>query len=161
MRRAGHVPGRTLAGMPLPWWIKLHIYGLHGLFIEVIFTAGWEYVVNKNWKLPGCSSVWSLAIYGISGLVMEYMHICMKRRAPLLLRGLAYLLWVYMWEYTTGSLLSMFHACPWNYSQFDYNVHGLITFEYAPLWYIVSLVMEKCVITQLPSLIKVDEKTKH
>jgi hypothetical protein len=39
----------------LALWFRLYIYGLHGFFIEVLFTAGWEFVVSGNWKLPGMS----------------------------------------------------------------------------------------------------------
>jgi hypothetical protein len=37
----------------LALWLRLYIYGLHGFFIEILFTAGWEFTVSGNWKLPG------------------------------------------------------------------------------------------------------------
>jgi hypothetical protein len=37
----------------LAMWLRLYIYGLHGFFIEILFTAGWEFIVSGNWKLPG------------------------------------------------------------------------------------------------------------
>jgi Predicted membrane protein len=97
--------------------------------------------------------VWSLAIYGISGTVMEHIYAACKRlRVPLLLRGVCYLLWVYTWEFSTGLLLKQFNACPWDYSEFNYNVRGLITFEYAPLWFLVSILMERVVIAHVSEL---------
>lgn len=101
----------------------------------------------------GYTSVWSLAIYGISGMIMERIYAACKRsRVPLLLRGLCYLLWVYLWEFSTGFILKKFDACPWNYSEFSYNVQGLITFEYAPLWFFVSILMERVVIAHVSEL---------
>nr|CAD7440242.1 unnamed protein product [Timema bartmani] len=139
--------------LTLSLWIRLYVYGLHGYFIEVMFTAGWEFVVADNWKLPGCSSIWSFPIYGISGLVMEVIYsACSDANVPLFARGAIYLVWVYLWEFSTGILLRQFGACSWDYSAFDYNVHGLITFEYAPLWYCISLLMEKLVTARLLSL---------
>ncbi|XP_046996859.1 transmembrane protein 229B-like [Schistocerca americana] len=133
--------------------MRLYIYGLHGFLTEIIFTAAWEYVTQLNWKLPGCSSVWSLPIYGISGLVMEsILTACMSFKVPIHIRGLCYLLWVYLWEFSTGSILKTFGACPWDYSEFTYNFRGLITFEYAPLWYVVSLLMEKIIINKVLQL---------
>ena len=37
----------------LALWLRLYIYGLHGFFTEILFTAGWEFIVSGNWKLPG------------------------------------------------------------------------------------------------------------
>lgn len=97
--------------------------------------------------------MWSLAIYGISGTVMEHIYeACKRLRVPLLLRGVCYLLWVYTWEFSTGLLLKQFNACPWDYSEFNYNVRGLITFEYAPLWFFVSILMERVVIAHVSEL---------
>jgi uncharacterized membrane protein len=101
----------------------------------------------------GYTSVWSLAIYGMSGMIMEHIYAACKRsRVPLLLRGICYLLWVYMWEFSTGFILKQFDACPWDYSEFSYNVQGLITFEYAPLWFFVSILMERVVIAHVSEL---------
>ncbi|KAJ9582863.1 hypothetical protein L9F63_022822 [Diploptera punctata] len=140
-------------GSKLALWLRLYIYGLHGFFIEVLFTAGWEFVVSGNWKLPGYTSIWSLPIYGISGIVMERIYAtCKQSELPLFLRGVCYLVWVYLWEFSTGLVLKQFNACPWDYSQFSYNVYGLITFEYAPLWFVVSILMETIVIAHLSQL---------
>jgi hypothetical protein len=37
----------------LALWLRLYIYGLHCFFTEILFTAGWEFIVSGNWKLPG------------------------------------------------------------------------------------------------------------
>lgn len=37
----------------LPLLLRLYIYGLHGYFVEVTFTAVWDLVVTGNWRLQG------------------------------------------------------------------------------------------------------------
>jgi len=33
--------------------LRLYIYSLHGYFIEVTFTAIWDFVTIRDWKLAG------------------------------------------------------------------------------------------------------------
>ena len=66
---------------------------------------------------------------------------------PLFLRALIYTIWTFAWEFSTGYVLRLFNGCPWDYGPwFTYNIMGLITLEYAPLWYIGSILCEKYVI---------------
>jgi uncharacterized membrane protein len=135
----------------LPLAFKLILYGLTGLFAEVMFTATWYFVdsvrYRHGWKLHGCTSVWSFPIYSISSYVIELMFLSMNGKVNLFIRGIIYLLWTYLWEFTTGLILRQFNACPWDYTEYTYyNVMGLITFDYAPMWYIGSLLLEVVVI---------------
>ncbi|XP_076315507.1 transmembrane protein 229B-like [Tachypleus tridentatus] len=123
--------------------VRLYVYGIHGYFTEVMFTAAWEFIVNANWKFPGCTSVWSLFIYSFCGYAIEQMYLRLKDRVPILLRGLIYLIFTYSWEFSTGYILRYFNACPWDYTPFDFDVVGLITLEYAPLWYVATLIQEQ------------------
>ncbi|XP_071497909.1 transmembrane protein 229B-like [Diadema antillarum] len=127
-------------------WVRFYIYAIHGYFAEVMFTAGWEFVVNQNFKFPGNTSVWSLAIYGMSNLFIEWMYLRMKGRVPIAVRLLIYTLWIYVWEFSTGLLLRQFNACPWDYSPFEWDFLGLITLEYAPAWVIGALITEQILI---------------
>jgi uncharacterized membrane protein len=137
----------TAAGQTLPVLTRLYIYAIHGYVSEIMFTAAWEFVVNINWKFPGVSSVWSLPIYGISTLVIEQMSIKFKDRGvPLLLRAVIYVVWTYGWEFSTGIVLRHFNACPWDYSSFHGDFMGLVTLEYAPLWYLGTIACEKVLI---------------
>lgn len=122
---------------------RLYIYGIHGYVAEVMFTAAWEFVVNSNWKFPGCTSVWCLFIYALCGFVIEQMYLRMEGNVHILIRGMVYVIWTYTWEFTTGYVLRYFNACPWDYTPFDFDVVGLITLEYAPLWYIGTLLQEQ------------------
>ncbi|XP_028826586.1 transmembrane protein 229b [Denticeps clupeoides] len=131
---------------PLTALSRWYLYAIHGYFCEVMFTAAWEFVVNRNWKFPGVTSVWALFIYGTCILIVERMYLRLRPRCPVLLRCLIYTLWTYLWEFGTGLLLRQFDACPWDYSQFRYNFMGLITGEYAVPWFCASFIVERLVI---------------
>jgi uncharacterized membrane protein len=125
---------------------RLYIYAIHGYVTEVMFTAAWEFVVNLNWKFPGNTSVWSLFIYGLSTLMIERLYLLLDGRTPLLLRAVIYTVWTYCWEFSTGYILRHFNACPWDYTPFEGDFMGLVTLEYAPLWFIGGIIAEKIVI---------------
>ncbi|XP_072346359.1 transmembrane protein 229B-like [Scyliorhinus torazame] len=131
---------------PLGALSRWYLYAIHGYFCEVMFTATWEFVVNFNWKFPGVTSVWALFIYGTSIMVVERMYLYLKDRYPSVVRCLIYTLWTYVWEFSTGFILRQFNACPWDYSQFDYDFMGLVTLEYAVPWFCASFIVEKLVI---------------
>ncbi|XP_032477639.1 LOW QUALITY PROTEIN: transmembrane protein 229B [Phocoena sinus] len=135
-----------LSAEPLTALSRWYLYAIHGYFCEVMFTAAWEFVVNFNWKFPGVTSVWALFIYGTSILIVERMYLRLRGRCPLLVRCLIYTLWTYLWEFTTGFILRQFNACPWDYSQFDFDFMGLITLEYAVPWFCGALIMEQFII---------------
>lgn len=132
--------------------IRLYIYGIHGYFTEVMFTAIWEFVVNTNWKFPGCTSVWSLFIYSGCSFFIEKAFLKLEHKVHIALRGLIYLFFAYSWELVTGLLLRRFNACPWDYTEFKYNFLGLITLEYAPCWYVGGLVLEQLLTKNLLKL---------
>ncbi|KAH3846388.1 transmembrane protein 229B-like [Dreissena polymorpha] len=132
---------------PLSVFWRWYIYALHGYATEIIFTAGWEFVFNLNWKLMGNTSIWIMPIYGISGLVCEQIYIaCKSRGMPLILRGFVYLAWTYIWEFSSGFVLKQFDLCPWDYSHYEGDFMGLITLEYAPLWYLLGLMLDLIVL---------------
>ena len=55
----------------------------------------------------GTTSVWTIPIYGISGLIVEQLYLRLTEyRVPLALRGVVYVLWTYCWEFSTGTLFS-------------------------------------------------------
>lgn len=135
----------------LPLASRLILYGLCGLFAEVMFTATWYFIdsvrYRHGWKLHGCTSVWSFPIYAISSFAVERMFLFLNGRVPLVMRGFIYVVWTYMWEFVTGLVLRQFNACPWDYRGYThFNIMGLITLDYAPLWFIGSLLLETVVI---------------
>lgn len=122
--------------------VKFYLYGLQGIFTEVMYTCIYDSIAQKSWKFTGVSSFWAFVIYAISHVVVEKMskHL-IKSKIPLVIRGVVYVMWTYIWEFSAGFILIQFDACPWNYD-FFYNFMGLITLEYAPLWYIGCLFAE-------------------
>ena len=141
-------PNHTPTPRTLSTLERLYIYAIHGFVTEVLFTAAWQVAVGIDWKLPGNTSVWSLPIYGVSTLVVERLYVALQRRGcPLLGRAVVYTLWTYAWELSTGFVLRQFDACPWDYSAFSGALFsGLITLEYALLWFIGGIVAERVII---------------
>ncbi|CAL8097479.1 unnamed protein product [Orchesella dallaii] len=137
----------------LPTLLKLYIYGLHGYFVEVTFTALWDLIAVGNFRLQGCSSIWSLGIYGSCGLALEKLSKKLRdKKVPIYFRALIYVLVIYLWEYTSGTLLRLISACPWDYMEFRYNFGGLITLEYAPFWLLAGIMTERIIMGRLEQL---------
>ncbi|CAH1792165.1 unnamed protein product [Owenia fusiformis] len=133
--------------VPLSLLQRLYVYAIHGYVCEVCFTALWHFIVDRNWKLTGYTSIWILFIYGSSMLVQEQLYIRTSHRIPMLVRALIYTVWTYVWEFSTGLLLRQFDACPWDYEPwYEYHFMGLVTLEYAFFWYIGALLGEQIVI---------------
>ena len=128
----------------LPWAQRLYFWGVHGIFAEVVFTGIWEFVVSGNWRLVGVSSIWSFLIYGLGTFLMAEpgYSLLLSLKVPLLLRCLCYVIFTYTWEFSCGLLLDCFEARSWDYSAFTYNVKGLITMEYIPVWFFAGLYFE-------------------
>ena len=128
----------------LPWPYRFYFWAVHGVFAEVVFTALWEFVVSGNLRLMGVSSVWSFLVYGLGTFLMAepVRSFLLWKRVPLLARCLCYVAFTYLWEFTCGIVLDHFQARPWDYSEFSYNVMGLITMEYIPVWFFGGLCFE-------------------
>lgn len=134
---------------------RLFFWGIHGVFVEVMFTGIWEFVMSANWKLRGVTSMWCFLIYGVGGIIAEQIFLWLiSLRAPWFLRGLVYVLVTFAWELTWGVILNYFGARGWDYSQFGYNFLGSITLEYTPLWYFGGFYFELLygVISQLEEI---------
>lgn len=140
--------GGTLQGtarwQPVSLPFRAYLYALQGYFIEITFTAFYDLIEGTgNLKLRGYTSVWSLFIYSVASLVMERINAFLQPRGvPLLVRAAAHALWMYAWEFTTGCMLSRVDACLWDYKNYRYNIAGLVTLEYAPLWFLLGVIFE-------------------
>jgi uncharacterized membrane protein len=132
----------------LPKLARFYIYGVQGIVTEVIYTALWEFIAKGSWKWIGISSTWAFIIYGLTTLFIEHIKpYLISRNIKLPIRAFIYMLCIFIWEFSTGYTLKLFNACPWDYSEwFNWNIMGLITLEYAPLWYFGSIVSEQFVI---------------
>ena len=128
----------------LPWYYRLYFFGLHGFFDEIVFTSLHDFIFeDRDIRLRGHSSLYSFLIYGLGSLQCEYIYFrYLKNRVGLLGRSFFYVFFGFSWEFFTGLLLSSISACPWDYSHKPYNVMGLITLDYAPLWIMAGWMQE-------------------
>lgn len=134
-------------GRPLPAVLRLYVYALHGCLCEVVFTAVWDGVSSGDVRLGGHSSLWALPMYASAIFVMEYLSSrLLAQGQPLTIRLTTYTLFIYLWEFSWGVGLSLFGACPWDYSGFRFNLGGLVTLEYAVFWAIAAFIAEHHVI---------------
>lgn len=125
--------------------IRFCIYGLLGWCWEVVWTAVTEKAWGKqrDWRLVGHTYLWMFPIYGLLAPLGEPIHNVLRPHFWLL-RGLVYLLAIWVVEFSTGWLLKkLIGKCPWDYSEFRWHIRGIITLEYAPVWFFFGLGFER------------------
>lgn len=120
------------------------VYGLLGWCGEIFFTGLHDFARDRDRRLPSRTSMWMFPIYGLLQPAFEPLHDALRRRrvtAPL--RAVAYALGFLAFEYSTGWLLRrVLGEAPWDYSYARRHVHGLIRFDYAPMWAAAGLALE-------------------
>ena len=151
---------------------RLPLYMIYGLVCEVLFTAvtdlisphflkSWNVFGNNSpqpplrtcpeyvsglrggvkWKAIGYSFLWMLPIYALL-VFIEPASEGMKN-FPLLVRGLLYVLALWMVEYFSGRLIKKISGhIPWDYSASRWNLSGAIRFDFLPIWLVFVLVAE-------------------
>lgn len=125
--------------------IRFFIYGMLGWCAEIIWSAVTEKISGKqtDWRLVGHTYLWMLPIYGLLAPLFEPLHDAL-RPWHWFMRGAVYVLGIWLVEYATGWLLRRLTGkCPWDYSHLRGNLHGLIAWEYAPVWFLFGLGMER------------------
>ncbi|XP_060640012.2 transmembrane protein 229B-like [Anolis sagrei] len=135
-----------MMGRPLSPLYRWYIYAIHGYFSEVMFTATWAFVEDRDWKFQGVTSIWAFFIYGTCSFALEGLFRLLRPHYGLFARCTLYTICIYLWEFSTGYFLRLFDACPWDYSAFKYNFMGLVTLEYCPFWFLGSLLLERFLI---------------
>lgn len=114
--------------------------GSLGWCLEVFWT-GMHSLLSGEATMMGKSSLLMFPIYGCAALIKPiYKKIA---AFPVLLRGSLYTGGIFLTEFTAGSILKHFHMCPWNYSSSLWQFHGVIRFDYAPVWFFTGLFFEK------------------
>lgn len=53
------------------------------------------------------------------------------------------MLHIFLGEYVFGSFLKKRKMCPWDYSNSNFHINGLIRLDYAPVWFLTGLLYEK------------------
>lgn len=125
-------------------WIRFFLYGLLGWGVEVVWTSVSERLRGQpgDWRLRGHTSLWMFPIYGLLAPLYEPLHNSL-RDWHWFMRGAIYLLGIWFIEYASGWLLRRLTGkCPWDYSDLRGHLHGLIAWEYAPVWFVFGLALE-------------------
>lgn len=61
-------------------------------------------------------------------------------------------------ELVSGLLLrSVLGVCPWNYVNRTFSICGIITLDYAPIWFMVGIIFEKI----HDAIIRIEDRTKY
>ena len=125
--------------------LRFCIYGLLGWCFEIAWTAVTEKITRRqpDWRLAGHTYLWMFPIYGLLAPLGEPVH-SLIRNYFWAWRGLIYLAGIWAVEFTTGWLLrKLTGQCPWDYSHWRGNLQGIITLEYAPVWFLFGLGFER------------------
>lgn len=127
--------------MSITVW-RFIVFGILGVFGEVVFTSIQGAIRERSFRLQGFSFLWMIPIYGL--LAVLFLPIADAiARWPWPLRGIVYMLGIYLVEYLTGTLLTRIvgrHI--WEYKD-RFNLHGQITLKHAPIWFAVGLLVER------------------
>lgn len=118
--------------------------GLIGCSMEIIFSSLNHFLENGDLRLTGHTSLHMFPIYGMGALLAPIGK--QLKGLNIFLRGGIYTCLIFSTEYLTGRFLKKRHMCPWDYSQARYNVDGLIRLDYAPAWFLLGLVFERCTV---------------
>ncbi len=102
-------------------------------------------IFHDNVNLRGHTSLWMIFDYGLMGILTPYFRNPMKaKKIPFPVRAFVYMIMIFIVEYVSGILFhKVLGLSIWDYSQFRYNLHGQITLEFVPVWYTLSLTVEK------------------
>lgn len=120
------------------------LYGFLGWGAEVFWTAVEDNCLRRarDWRLRGQSYLWSFPLYGLIVFLFEPLHNAV-RPLPWVARGLIYVAGIWAVEYTAGWLLKRaVGRCPWDYTYCRHHLHGLISWDYLPVWFVFGFVLE-------------------
>lgn len=121
-------------------WKNFCICGLTGWCMEILFTS-FGTLLQGDVRLLGRTSIWMFPIYGMAALIGPiYEKI---KHWPILFRGILYSLCIMVGEFISGSILRLFSACPWDYSDSLLNIAGIVRLDYFPFWVAAGLVFER------------------
>ncbi len=123
--------------------LRVILFALLGLLIEVFFTGLGRAISRGDWDLEGDCSLWMLPVYGLLGVCIAPISGALKQwRIPFVLRAALYMVLIFAVEYVFGVIFDRAGLEIWNYSKRPLNLHGYITLTYAPFWYFLGLWLE-------------------
>lgn len=128
--------------------------GIAGWCLEILFTASDSLWIG-DWKLMGKTSLLMFPIYGLGALLRPIEETADRwlgeteaffgggtKPGRILRHGLIDMILIFTAEYLIGSGLKALGICPWDYSVFPDNIHGVIRLAFAPLWFGTGLLLE-------------------
>jgi Putative ABC-transporter type IV len=119
------------------------LMGCIGITNEIFFTAIYDTLKGtlQDMSLKGYSYIWMLPLYGLTALAFPPIKKLLQR-LNFWQRGLVYGLGILMVEYIAGAALRTFTGkCPWEYTE-GFHLHGLIRFDFYPLWVVFAMGQE-------------------
>ena len=110
-------------------------------------------------KMMGTTSVIMFPIYAAGAILPDIVKWCdrwlsglpdflkadREEISPVALKlrhGLIYMVLIYTGEYIAGSFLMAKGLCPWDYSQWPDQIHGVIRLAFIPFWFGTGLLFE-------------------
>lgn len=115
--------------------------GIAGWCLEIIWTAIQNRNKDKKWM--GTTSLLMFPIYGVAAFFEPFMKKIKDKN--FIIRGGIYTFFIYLVEFLSGKTLKKQGKCPWDYSHAKYNLDGVIRLDYAPVWFVTGLILEKIV----------------
>jgi uncharacterized membrane protein len=129
--------------------LRFVAYAMFGWSAEIVWTACYALVAALRERRPldrrleGRTYLWMFPIYGAGGFAFEAAHAAMAAW-PLLARGAVYMVGCFAIEYASGFLIKRATGrIPWDYSYARFHLHGLIRFDYVPVWFTFGLLLEQ------------------
>ena len=116
------------------------IYGLLGWNMEILWT-GLSSVTDGSFNLIGHTSVWMFFVYGSAVFALEPIHPKISH-LNWFYRGCIWTVLIFLIEFISGMLLKLIGIEAWHYSC-PLSVCGVIRLDYAPLLFVVGLLLEK------------------
>lgn len=125
--------------------VRFIIFALFGLLLEVFMSSITDFIFHDNVNLRGHTSLWMIFDYGLIGVITPWIRNPMKKIGVIFpVRAFVYMILIFIVEYVSGILFhKVFGLRIWDYSEFRYNLQGQITLEFVPVWYTLSLTIEK------------------
>lgn len=125
-----------------PFWWRFVLFGILGIFGEVVFTALLDLVKKRSVRLHGFSFIWMFPIYGLLAILFPTVAGWVSPFSWFA-RGFIYMTGIYLVELITGSVLTALTGSHiWQYTD-RFNYRGQISLLYAPIWFGVGLLVER------------------
>lgn len=120
------------------------LFAVIGLGMEVVFTALCDCKQDPKRHLMGYSSLWYCPLYALTPVFL-YATGSYIFPLPLIMRGMIYMLAIFLVEYFGMlALRKLLGASPSeaHYYRARFNLHGLIRLDFAPAMFALGLILE-------------------